>query len=154
MGPFGGRCGLGAPEPPGPENPERTDREHRIVATGAQARERRGLGLPGGAQLGCVCVTGRPGHVELRWVVTIEPQRPRLAAVVRESVERAAGLAEQRVTATAAANVIVAVCLITTARAVVIADVIVVVAAAVHHELNHLGQLELQRVVPQRRTLR
>jgi hypothetical protein len=78
--------------------------------------------------------------------------RPRLAAVERESVERAAGLAEQRVTAAAGANVVVAVRLVAAAHGVVIADVSVVIAAAVHPELNHFGQLELQRVAPPRRT--
>jgi hypothetical protein len=79
-----------------------------------------------------VRVTGRPGHAEPRRVVEREPQRPRLATVERESVERAAGLAKHRVTATAAANVFVAVRLVAAAHAVVIADVIVVIAAAVH----------------------
>jgi len=82
-----------------------------------------------------VRVTGHPGHAEPRWVVELEPQRPLLAAVERESVERAAGLAEQRVTTTAATNVVVAVRLVIAARAVVIADLIVVAAAAVHPSL-------------------
>ena len=86
-------------------------------------------------------VTGRPGHAEPCWVVELEP--PRLAAIERESAERAAGLAEQRVTATATANAVVVVRLVTAARAVVIADCIVVVATAVYPELNQLGLLEL-----------
>ena len=66
-------------------------------------------GLAGGGGVDRARNRAMPSRAEPRRVVELESQLPRLAAVERESVERAAGLAEQRVTAAAGAYVVVAV---------------------------------------------